>query len=277
MLDDKRPRIPLRLLFEIACLLLLVIGGSIFLVLQNTGNKGSTSQATRSTLTMPATSVHGNKTTPTSTPTPIPTATDTPTEQVTPTPTPLFSDDFSNDNLRGWYISNVTGYTRLLVGSGLELTDTNHKSLIESLPTTHKFDDFSLTVMLTLQQGDNNDSTGIYLRGDSNLDHDYRIDIFGNSTYTISKEYLDTDNTPQTMYLVPPTHTSLLKPMGATNMLNVIMKGPTMQLLVNGSIVNTISDPDYTKGQIALFVTNGATSQGVTAIFSSIEIDPASP
>src|SRR6266536_1247513 len=206
MLDDKRPRIPLRLLFEIACLLLLVIGGSIFLVLQNTGNQGSTSQGTRSTPTMPATSVHGNKTTPTSTP--IPTATDTPTEQVTPTPTPLFSDDFSNDNPRGWYISNVTGYTRLLVGSGLELTDTNHKSLIES---------------------------------------------------------------------VPPTHTSLLKPMGATYMLNVIMKGPTMQLLVNGSIVNTISDPDYTKGQIALFVTNGATSQGVTAIFSSIEIDPASP
>jgi len=45
-----------------------------------------------------------------------------------------------------------------------------------------------------------------------------------------------------------------------------------MQLLINDTYVNTLSDPDYTKGQIALFVTNGMTSQGVTAIFSSIEI-----
>jgi len=163
----------------------------------------------------------------------------------------------------------------MLLVSGLELTDTNHKSLIESLPTTHSFDDFSLTTTLTLEQGDKNDSVGVYLRGDSNLDHDYRINIFGNNTYAISKEYLDSNNAPQSLYLVPPTHLPQLKPLGAPNIVTVIMDGPTLQLLVNGKVVNTISDPDYTKGQIALFVTNGTTSQGVTAIFSSIQITAA--
>lgn len=269
-MTDKKKRhpMPFRLLPGVICLLLLLAGSSIFLLVHARSNGGNISQAARSTSTHSSIS-------PTTAPSPTATATTSAasaiTNEVTPTPTPLFSDDFV-DNTKGWYISNVAGYTRMLMVSGLELTDTNHKSLIESLPTTHSFDDFSLITTLTLEQGDKNDSVGIYLRGDSNLDHDYRINIFGDNTYSISKEYLDNNNAPQSLYLVPPTHLPQLKPLGAPNKVTIIMQGSLLQLLINDKYVNTLSDPDYTKGQIALFVTNGMTSQGVTAIFSSIEI-----
>ena len=264
MSGDKKPR-PFYVLVGIL-LLFLLVGSSIFLFSHGTSNGKAVTQVARSTPTQDPVS-------PMTTPSPTdpPSVTATATGEVTPTPTPLFSEDFL-DNDKGWYISNVAGYTRLLMVAGLELTDTNHKSLIESLPTTHSFDDFSLTTTLTMEQGDKNDSVGLYLRGDSNLDHDYRINIYGDNTYAISKEYLDTKNAPQSLYLVPPTHLSQLKAQGAPNKVMVTMQSSTLQLLVNGKDITTISDTDYTKGQVALFVTNGTTSPGVTAIFSTIEI-----
>lgn len=189
------------------------------------------------------------------------------------TPQPLFIDNFL-DNKKGWYIGSVDGYTRLLDSNGLTLTDTNHKVLTESLPTNVLFDDFIITTTLTLQDADKNDSAGLYIRGDSNLDHDYRIELFGNNTYAISKESLDSTNQPQITYLIRPTHDAALKPPGHQNILVVTMNGSVLTLQVNGVVVNTIIDEDYTRGQIALFVANGNTSQGVTASFSSISVYP---
>src|SRR6266852_1416867 len=79
----------------------------------------------------------------------------TPTLSVTPTP--LFFDDFI-ENSQDWALSGPN--------------------------------DFSLSVTFTLLKGDENDCVGLYLRGDSNLDHDYRIDIFGNNRFAINKELL---------------------------------------------------------------------------------------
>jgi hypothetical protein len=113
------------------------------------------------------------------------------------------------------------------------------------------------------------------LRGDIYLDQDYRIDIYGNNTYTISKEYLDLNKYPQTQFLINPTSTSMLKPMGQQNTLTVIMKGPMLVLLLNGSVINTVTDQDYTSGQIALFVHNSDTSEEVEASFRSVIVYPA--
>jgi hypothetical protein len=128
-----------------------------------------------------------------------------------------------------------------------------------------------------LTQADENDSVGLYLRGDSNLDHDYRIDVFGNNTYAISKEALDASSSLEQTYFVHPSHTPLLKPIGQKNVLAVSMQGPTMTVQVNGTTVHTLTDPDYTHGQIALFVSNGPTSQGVTAKFHNLVIYPLPP
>ncbi len=45
---------------------------------------------------------------------------------------------------------------------------------------------------------------------------------------------------------------------------------------MNNTVVTTLTDSDYTRGQIALFVNNGETSDGVTAVFSSIVVYPLS-
>lgn len=252
-----------RLLIGIVCSLLIIGSSTILLILHtNSGSQGSTSPT-----------LHRTHAVPTHTPTPTTSTSTTTDTGITPTPAPLFSDDFG-DNSQGWYVNNNEGYTRALTPNALTLTDINHNPLIESLPGNHKFDDFMLTTTLTLKDGDMNDSVGIYLRGDSNLDHDYRIDIFGNNTYAITKEYLATDNTPQALYIIAPSHAAPLKARGNANTLTIIMNGSTLILFINNKLVNVMIDEDYTHGQIALFVANGSTSQGVSAVFSSIEIDP---
>ena len=96
-----------------------------------------------------------------------------------------------------------------MVNGQLVLSDTNHKILIESLPTNAIFSDFALTVTFTMLKGDENDSVGLYVRGDTNLDHDYRIDISGNNKFAISKELLNPDKTARTQILAGPIASSL--------------------------------------------------------------------
>ena len=122
-------------------------------------------------------------------------------------------------------------------------------------------------------QGDANDGMGLYLRGDSTLDHDYRIDINGNNTIDIAKEYLDSKQNGQELLLSPPAHTSYLNPPGHSNTLTVILIGPSITVEVNNIVVATANDTAYTNGQIALFARHGTTSNGVTVSFTRIEID----
>ena len=244
---DNTKRIQHTLLYSVA--LLIIILGGIFLTLRLANKKAYTSTPPQKT----------------STPTQIPT--------MQGTVLPLFSDDFV-DNSNGWSVANVAGYTRMLQEDALTLSDTSHSVLVESIPTRTLFTNFSLTTIFTFTQGDQNDSVGLYLRGDSNLDHDYRVDIFGNNTYAISKETLNASNTLEQTYLVQPIYTSLLKPIGLKNTLTVSMRGPTMIAQINGQTIHTLKDMDYTHGQIALFVSNGQTSHGVTAKFHNLVIYP---
>jgi hypothetical protein len=216
----------------------------------------------------------GIKTTQTAKPT---TATTTVTPGLTPTisgtPTDIFSDTFM-DNSNNWAMTSSPDYTRMMINDQLVLAATDHRILIENVPSTVSFSDFTLNMSYTLQRADQNDSVGLFLRGDTNLDHDYRIDIFGNNTITFNKEYLDENKMPQSTVLLKKSNVAALQTVGRTNTLEVTMDGPVMSLKVNGiQIFSSVPVPDYTQGQIALFVNNGATSDGVIASFSSIEID----
>lgn len=215
--------------------------------------------------------------TPTPTPDHTQTAT-TPITTVTPTDQPssplLFFDEFL-DNTKGWSTSDVPSYTRTINDGKLTLISTEHKPLIESVPVNTPFTDFSVTVSFTLNQGDKNDSVGLYLRGDSNLDHDYRVDIYGDSAYSISKESLTENNQPVNVMLIDHTKTPWLHTNGEQNTLTVMMKGSDLVLMLNGAIVKKITDTDYTQGQIALFVDNGNTSDEVWADISNITITTA--
>ena len=236
-------------IFLYGILLLFLILGGVFLTLRFANGKAYTSSSHQKV----------------STPTQLPT--------VQGTVQPLFSDDFA-DNSKGWSVVNVSGYMRSLQDGTLTLSNTTHNVLVESIPTRTTFTNFFLTTTVTLVQGDENDSVGLYLRGDSNLDHDYRIDIFGDNTYAISKETLNESNTLEQLYLVHPSSTPLLKPLGQKNVLTVSMQGPIMLVQINGKTVHSLTDIAYTHGQIALFVSNGQTSSGVIAKFHNLVIYP---
>ena len=235
-----------------ALLLLLLLSGSLFFVLHSTDSKNgamdhiATKAPTRS----------------------IP----TPTVDSQQTPKTLFFEDFSGHG-KGWYFSDRGGYTRTFANGALILQSTNQKMLVESLPETKTYDNFTITTTFMLYTGDGNDSVGLYLRGDSNLDHDYRLDIYGDATYGLSKENLADNNLPENIPIIEPGPTSALKGMGQPNTISVSMQDSTITLIINGQVVASVSDRNYTKGQVALFVKNGATSGGVTASFSQIDIE----
>jgi len=237
------------LIIGIVALLVIVVGAGIFF----------------------ATRPHGGNTTNSNTTTPIPVGT-RPTG--VPTPQALFTSKFA-DNSQGWATGNDNGFSRIINNDQLTMSDSNHKILIESLPINTTFSDFSVTANFTFMKGDQNDGIGLYVRGDSNLDHDYRIEVFGDNTYGIGKEYLDSNNTGKVAILVNPANAPSLHPVGQENKMTVIMKGPTLVLLINDTLVTTITDHDYTSGQIALFVQNGSSSNGVTGSFSSVLVYPA--
>jgi hypothetical protein len=241
-----------RIIFAFALLLILLAGSGIFFSI-----RARTSGQPR---------VDG-----TATSTSVPTRAPTITPSVSPTPQPLFYDDFTGPN-QGWYLDSLAGYTRIIMNDSLVLEDANHSVLTESLPTTQTFSNYTLSVDFTMLQANAADSIGVYLRGDSNLDHDYRIDIYGNNTYSVSKEYLDANKVPQATFLVAPTMAWPLLPLGQQNVLTVTMQGPEMDISINGTMVNTVIDSDYTSGQIALFVQNSASSSGVKAAFSSVSV-----
>jgi 3-keto-disaccharide hydrolase len=200
---------------------------------------------------------------------PTPTAT-----QVVATPAQaLFYDTFL-DNRNTWALSNQSGFLRILSGGRLSLTNTNPQTtLVESLPNNSQYGDFTMTVTFAMLGGDSNDSVGIYVRGDNNLDHDYRVEISGDGAFDIAKEYLDEQSMPQDLILFGPTNVPALRPPGQFNTMTATLQGPLISVSLNNTLISTVMDDDYTSGQAALFVRHGATSPGVTMSVSAIEID----
>jgi hypothetical protein len=261
--DTQTPR-PLRppntiFITSIIILLLALSTGSFFLV----KSQGDAAGHTMSTV---------SPTIPTTT-TPTPTATSNEMYLETPPPQAVFYDTFLNNAL-GWSITNEVGYIRTLANRRLTLTDTNpNTTLVESLPTNAIYDNFMVTVDLTILYAGENDSVGIYVRGDSNMDHDYRIEINGDNTFDIANEYLDASKNPGATILNGPLPSSALNPPRMQNTIRVIMVGAQLLLFINNTEVTSISDSDYTTGQIALFARAGKASNGVSVSFSRVEVD----
>ena len=207
------------------------------------------------------------------------------TETPTPTPSPTsiyletppaqseFYDTFKNNAL-GWSVSNTSGYYRTVKSGALTLMNTNHgTTLVESLPTNSIFDNFTVIVDLTILKASLDDSVGIYVRGDSNLEHDYRIDINGDGTFDIAKEYLDSRNNPQSIILFGPKSDSALHLQGEQNTITLTVNGSQLQLFINNVLASNVNDNDYIAGQVALFARAGKDSQNVAVSFNSVEVD----
>src|SRR5205823_8555620 len=203
---------------------------------------------------------------------PTPTPSLTPIYLETPPAQSEFYDTFKNDAL-GWSDSNAAGYYRTVKPGELILMNTNRgTTMVESLPINSIFDNFTVIVDLTILKASLNDSVGIYIRGDTNLEHDYRIDLKGDGTFDIAKEYLDSRNNPQSVILIGPKSDSALNPQGKRNTITLTMNGYQLELFINSVNVGIVMDSDYTAGQVALFAHLGENSQDVAASFSRVEI-----
>lgn len=204
------------------------------------------------------------------------TATSSPTwmpTEVTPPAASTFYDTFVN-NRHGWRLSSAGGYLCILTNNQLILANMNpDTTLIESVPTSTTLDDYVMSVDFTVNLGDAHDGVGFYVRGDSHLDHDYRIEITGNKTVDVAKEWLDAHQTPQSTLLAPARTTHLLNPPGKSNTLTVFLIDQTITVLLNNVALTTITDPTYTSGQVALFVHHAHSSRGAIYSFSRVEID----
>jgi len=239
------------LLIAIIICVFLVLGFSGFFLIQISKGKGPQS------------------TTSTETPTPTPTS----IYMETPPPQSVFYDTFIN-NAQGWSTLSTNGYYRSVTPGELILTNTNPgTTLIESLPTNTIYDNFVVSIDLTILKAVGNDSAGIYIRGDSNLDHDYRIDLNGNGSFDIAKEYLDSKNNPKSIFLDGPRYSSALNPLGVKNTITVVMNGSQLQLFYNQVKVSTVYDSAYAIGQVALFARAGENSSGVSVSVTRVEID----
>src|SRR6266571_5064300 len=146
--DDAQTPQPKRvthIIFITLIVMLLVLSVSSLFFIQRT--KGNGSQLS----------------TDTETPTPTPTPTSIYLE--TPPPQAVFYDTFKNNAL-GWSISSTAGYYRTVEPGKLTLTNTNQgTTLIESLPTNSIYDNFKVSVDLTILKAGGNNSIGIYIRG----------------------------------------------------------------------------------------------------------------
>ncbi|WP_376796706.1 family 16 glycoside hydrolase [Thermogemmatispora sp.] len=194
--------------------------------------------------------------------------------QARPDVTPLFSDNFA-DNSKGWDTTGGPGFSKTIANHALTMTDRNHRILVAPLPVQHTFSDFQITVDMTLQSGDSNDSMGIYMRGDDQLANDYRVDIFGDATYAISKEVTGLDGNTQVRILSGIGSNQAIKPLGQQNEVTVIIKGNRIVLGVNGHLIASVTDNSYTSGMIALFVSNGSSSPAATGAITSVTVYPA--
>jgi 3-keto-disaccharide hydrolase len=173
---------------------------------------------------------------------------------------PLFADSFVNDAF-GWNLQSVPGNYAAAVGNGtLTLEDDNHTLLWELLPGERTYGDFTLTVNVILSEGDQNNGYGVYIRGASNHDTDlaeyYRFELYGDASYAIFKGTLDRNGKSTSTKIVNYTLNSAIQKQGRINHIMIIAKGPTMSLIVNDKMIKTFSDPSYTSGSIALFVSN---------------------
>jgi hypothetical protein len=157
---------------------------------------------------------------------------------VTPPAQSFFYETFANNN-HGWSLAGDSVQYRLLVNHSLILVNGNPgTTFVESVPTSNtNLSNYQVSVDFTIELGDKNDSTGLYLRGDSDLDHDYRVDVNGDGTIDVVKEWLDANLNQQTTTLFAPQQDHDLLPMGQSNTLTVIMLGNTLVVEVNSFVL----------------------------------------
>ena len=240
------------LIAVISILLFVIIGGSVaagYLYLHR--NKGT--QATQRIQMQPTASV------------------------VQPKGPVLFADTFT-DNHSGWSLQSYPGkFSAAIAAGSLMLESDNNELLWEMLPGNKTFSDFTLTCDTQLSKGDQDNGYGIYIRGSSMQNTDlatyYRFELYGDGSYAIFKGTVSADGTTSSTMLVNYTLQPAIQKQGGLNHIMITAKGSALSLTVNGQLLKTVTDNNYSSGSIALFVSNLKNAKpGAQAKFSNLRV-----
>ncbi len=235
----------------IAILVFVIIGGSAagYLYL----HRNNRTQATQRVQTQPATSA------------------------VQPKGPVLFADAFT-DNHAGWSLQSYPGKLSATIAAGsLVLESDNNELLWEMLPGNKTFSDFTLTCDAMLSKGDQNNGYGIFIRGSSMQNTDlatyYRFELYGDGSYAIFKGTVSANGTTGSTKLVDYTLQPAIQKQDGLNHIMITAKGSALSLTVNGQLLKTVTDNNYSSGSIALFVSNLQNAKpGAQAKFSNLHI-----
>jgi len=239
------------LIAMVAVLLFVIIGGSLAGYLYLHRNKGT--QATQHVQTQPGASA------------------------VQPKGPVLFADTFT-DNRSGWSLQSYPGKLSAAIAAGsLMLESDNNELLWEMVPGNKTFSDFTLTCDTLLSKGDQNNGYGIYIRGSSMQNTDlatyYRFELYGDGSYAIFKGTVSANGTTSSTKLVDYTLHPAIQKQGGLNHMMITAKGSALSLTVNGQLLKTVTDNNYSSGSIALFVSNLRNAKpGAQAKFSNLRI-----
>lgn len=198
---------------------------------------------------------------------------------VLPKGTPVFADNFSSD-VYGWNLQSSPGNYTVTVGNGLlGLKIEKHSLLWELLPGERTFSNFTLIVQAVLSEGDQNNGYGVYIRGTSNQKTDlatyYRFELYGDGSYAIFKGIRGSGGNSIATKMVNYTMNPAIKKRGQVNQIMIIAKGSALSLVVNGQLLKAITDTSFSRGSIALFVSNLPQAKpGAQAQFSQLAIYP---
>lgn len=190
-----------------------------------------------------------------------------------------FADAFKN-NSNQWDLRSEAGkYSVAITNGDLVLEDDNNSLLPELLPGNRAFSNFKMAVDAVLSKGSQKDGYGLYIRCSSDQGGNpttyYRLELYGDSTYAIFKGMLDKQGgaDPSPLKLVSYTTNSAIRKQGNSNHIEVNARSDTITIRVNGQVLKTFSDPSYTKGTVALFLSNIQDAPpGAQAKFSNLVI-----
>jgi Domain of Unknown Function (DUF1080) len=189
----------------------------------------------------------------------------------------LFADTFT-DNRSGWSLQSYPGKLSAAITAGsLVLESDNNELLWEMLPGNKTFSDFTLTCDTLLSKGDQNNGYGVYIRGsfmqNTDLATYYRFELYGDGSYAIFKGTVSANGTTSSTKLVDYTLQPAIQKQGGLNHVMITAKGPSLSLTVNGQLLKTVTDNNYSSGSIALFVSNLKNAKpGAQAKFSNLHI-----
>ncbi len=191
--------------------------------------------------------------------------------------TPLFQDEFTN-NANGWSIQSYPGEFSVALGNGtLKLENDNNKLLWELIPSNKTYGDFQLSVDAVLSKGSQDNGYGVYIRStlspNASITTFYRFELYGDGSFAIFKGTTDANGMETTSRLTDYTNNSAIQKQGSLNHITVSAKGSSLQFIVNGQTLSTVSDATYTSGSVALFVSNlQKATPGAIATFSHLAI-----